>query len=149
MCTYTGERNYHIFYQLLAAIAAKDSILLGEGQTGQLQPNTNLNLTSDITNYRILNTTHQPHTNSIYNTSTTTNSNNSDYIQFKETYASLQSLGLTEPEIQGVFMTLAGILHLGLTNIILCLYMFIIRVNIYIYGSYVTIYDLYAYTHRI
>ena len=115
--TYTGERNYHIFYQLLAAIAAKDSILLGEGQTGQLQPNTNLNLASDITNYRILNTTHQPHTNSIYNTSTTTNTNNSDYIQFKETYTSLQSLGLTEPEIQGVFMTLAGILHLGTYDI--------------------------------
>jgi myosin heavy subunit len=82
-----GERNYHVFYQLLSATQANEY--------------ADLNLTTS-TDYRILN-----------QSSCTTFDDANDYENYRTLKNSLITIGFTEMNIHGLFRIIAGILNLS------------------------------------
>lgn len=84
----TGERNFHIFYQLLRGA---DASFMKQ-----------LHLSSQPTDYLYLN---QSHVNSI--------SSMDDVKEYRATQLAMDVIGFDEDEKKGIFQLLAGILHLG------------------------------------
>jgi len=84
----TGERNFHIFYQLL--LGSSDTVL------------ESLNLTRQFENYSYLNQSGCTSVSSI-----------NDQENYKIVESAMKLIGFTTDEIAGIFTLLGGILHLG------------------------------------
>lgn len=89
-----GERNFHVFYQLLSSVGVADSRFIALHEQ--------IKLVNDVSAYRLL---------SQSNCSVIEGGN--DYADFENTYNSFLAYGFDTDQINGIFSILAGLLHLS------------------------------------
>ena len=86
----TGERNYHVFYQLLAGVSHDESL------------RDRLGLSNGVSGFKMVSMGQCP-----------TISEVDDRAEFANTMAALRTIGVAEQDVNEISSFLAGVLHLG------------------------------------